>query len=405
MSTGKISKRVEKELHQKKVVIRRLPPDFTEEKFLQTINPLPINTYFYFAPGDSSLGPHGCSRAYIAFENEQEIVPFRDQYDGLVLESERGTKYRVTVEYAPSQCTPRKLKKKIDARTGTIEQDSDYKIFLEAYEAKTDAAPVIDLSVYLEEVEAKKARGVQSTPLTEYLQDRRVSRSRRSRSAAELKKKQKGVESSRSKGRGSRDKLEDDSSSKAASDESRRGKRKDRDRQDKGTRDSDSATKGAAAVDQVEEKGNKTDSLTATQSSKDRRGDTFHSRNQSSESKGRPESRDRYRDKGESRTRNRDRPDKAIYTPRGQGRDETSSGASGGTGEKGYGKSKEDGGYSQSRSQRSRGRRGDGEYHPRDRDEKYSRDRGRGPRGDRQKERNESGQGSKNDTHSSYRAT
>lgn len=397
----KISKRVEKELHQKKLVIRRLPPDFTEEKFLQTINPLPINTYFYFAPGDSSLGPYGCSRAYIAFENEEEIVPFRDQYDGLVLESDRGMKYRVIVEYAPFQSTPRKSKKKIDARTGTVEQDSDYTTFLEAYEAKTEAGSTIDLSAYLEELEANKAHGVQSTPLTEYLRDRRASRSRRNRSTAELKKKQKGGESSRSKGKGSRDRLEDDSASKTASEESshRRGKRKDRGRQDKSTRDSDSATKGADAIEHVEEKGTKTDSHMSSLSSKSIR--EQDSRKQSSESKGRPESGDRYR--GEGRTRNRDRPDKAIYTPRGQGRDEPNRGASGGTGEKGYGKSKEDGGYSQSRSQRSRGRRGDGECRQRDRDEKYSRDRGRGPR-DRQKERNESGLGSKSDSHNSYRA-
>ena len=37
----KVSRRVEKELNQTKVIVRRLPPDFTEEKFLEQFSPFP----------------------------------------------------------------------------------------------------------------------------------------------------------------------------------------------------------------------------------------------------------------------------------------------------------------------------------------------------------------------------
>ena len=202
-SVPKVSKRVEKELHQTKVIIRRLPPDFTEEKLREKISPLPSHSYFYFAPGDQTLGPHGCSKAYISFTDESLILPFRDQFDGCVFETEKGRKYRSIIEFAPYQGIPKRSKRKPDARCGTIEQDADYQAFLQAYEAKPEPLPSVDLITYIGDVGASKKSNVKVTPLIEYLEKRRSSRSSKGGKnkvfVVEPRKKRKG-DSSKSKG-------------------------------------------------------------------------------------------------------------------------------------------------------------------------------------------------------------
>lgn len=206
-SEPKVSKRVEKELHQTKVIIRRLPPDFTEEKLIEKLSPLPPHNYFYFAPGDPTLGPHGCSRAYISFSELPLILPFRDQFDGSVFETEKGQKYRAIVEFAPYQNIPKKSKRKPDTRCGTIEQDADYQAFLQLYETKPEPRPSIDLLTYSEDAEANKIPDVQVTPLIEYLKEKRrgsrgsknkvlVVESKRKRKSGESTSKTKGAKSS-----------------------------------------------------------------------------------------------------------------------------------------------------------------------------------------------------------------
>ena len=347
----RISKRVEKELHQTKVVIRRLPPDFSAENFLETVNPLPSNSYFYFAPGDSTLGAHGCSRAYIAFNNEAEILPFRDQYDGLVLESGKGTKYRMTVEYAPFQNIPKKSRRKPDTRIGTIEEDADFISFLEAYEGTEEPTTSLDLVAYLQNLEATKRKAIQSTPLTEYLDKKGLLR-RKGRN--EAKKKHKGEASKGGKGRGVR---EDSKLSKTREESSRDTRRKER-RQDK-------APPKLVTKDKEDNEPTQWPTIEPTEIKTPARDPKYETKSNTSS--------DRH-SKGEGRTKNRDRPDRGIYTPRS--RDDS-------------GKHKEDGGEQsthQGRSQRYKGGKDEGQ------EERYSgrstRGRGRGPR-DRQKEYND----------------
>lgn len=172
----KVSKRVEKELHQTKVVIRHLPPDYTEEKVKDALAPLPNHNYFYFAPGDPALGPSGYSRAYINFADENELVEFRDKFDGLVLETGKGTKCRMIVEFAPFQNVPKKAKHKVDTRCGTIEQDPEYIEFVKAITEKQQAQrPSVDLSALLQEqMETPKTPSVQRTPLIEFLKEKKA---------------------------------------------------------------------------------------------------------------------------------------------------------------------------------------------------------------------------------------
>ena len=56
-----------------KVVIRKLPPNLTEESFIEMISPLPDLQDLYFCPADWSLGAEATSRAYIEFKNEEDV--------------------------------------------------------------------------------------------------------------------------------------------------------------------------------------------------------------------------------------------------------------------------------------------------------------------------------------------
>ena len=338
-SGNKISKRVEKELHQTKVIIRRLPPDITEERFREIINPFPDHTYFYLAPGDQTLGPLGCSRAYITFEKEEEIVFFRDQYDGMILESEKGGKYRAIVEFAPYQGIPKK--RKADYRCGTIDKDSDYQSFLQSLDSRPEPRPSVKLETYLEELEANKIQDVQVTPLIEYLREKR---SGRSRGRVDLKKKRKGGGES-SSGKNKRSSKSADSAelsspkgSKSRDSSSSKGKK------EKKESDSTSSRTGSSTkLASTQEAGGGGEASSTSRSGSSHR----------SGGEGRQERKEKYRggsdrkeggggqdggggdtsgekESRKGRQRNRDRSDRPIYVPRS--RDQGSGGGGGGGG-------------------------------------------------------------------------
>lgn len=357
----RISKRVEKELHQTKVVIRRLPPDFTEEKLLEKIAPLPPHSYFYFAPGEPSLGPHGCARAYINFSDESEVVPFRDQFDGYALTTEKGQRYHAIVEYAPFQGVPKKSKRKPDARCGTIDQDADYQAFMQSLETKTQALPSLELSSYMEEVAAKRVQDVQKTPLIEYLEDKKAARAKKTAKnrvyVVESKKKRKGSTEPAGKSKFSKAGGKSLESSKSLKDDSdgQKGRSEDQAPRDRKERREGQNPKGQRSGSAVE--------IGATNhvpdsSGKRQRGswprDTWGEGGRGYESRGRGsrnferedrrkgsapaqafverkpggEKRGSYhaenteeRERG-GRSRNKDRPDRALYAPRGRDREQ-----------------------------------------------------------------------------------
>ena len=344
-SGNKISKRVEKELHQSKVIIRRLPPDTTEERFREIINPFPDHTYFYLAPGDQTLGPLGCSRAYITFEKEEEIVFFRDQYDGMILESEKGGKYRAIVEFAPYQGIPKK--RKADYRCGTIDKDSDYQSFLQSLDSHPEPRPSVSLETYLEELEANKIQDVQVTPLIEYLREKR---SGRSRGRVDLKKKRKGGGES-SSGKSKRSSKSADSAelsstkgSKSRDSSSSKGKREKKESDSASSRTGSSTKLAAASTQEGGGGGGEASSASRSGSS------------HKSGAEGRQERKEKYRggsdrkegggggqdgsagggdtsgekESRKGRQRNRDRSDRPIYVPRS--RDQGSGGGGGGGG-------------------------------------------------------------------------
>ena len=207
----KISKRVEKELHHTKVLVRRMPPDMTEEKLLEAWE-IPQCNYFYFEAGGLSLCNLATSRAYFSFVDEAAILHFRDKYDGMPMQSAKGQTYQAVIEFAPYQGIPKRAKKKVDGRMATIEQDAEYQSFLDTLNEKKQPPTLTEICTYVDSLAASKVPDVQKTPLIEYLTEnhRRIVRtSKRSKAAGDVKKKRskelKSTKESRFKGEGSKD--------------------------------------------------------------------------------------------------------------------------------------------------------------------------------------------------------
>ncbi|XP_064348984.1 regulator of nonsense transcripts 3A isoform X1 [Camelus dromedarius] len=177
---GGVSKpREEKRTVLSKVVIRRLPPGLTKEQLAEQLHPLPAHDYFEFFTADLSLYPHLYSRAYINFRNPDDILLFRDRFDGYIFIDSKGLEYPAVVEFAPFQKIAKKKLKKKDAKTGSIEDDPEYKKFLEAYcveEEKTSANP----ETLLGDIEAKTRELIarRTTPLLEYIKNRKLEKQR-----------------------------------------------------------------------------------------------------------------------------------------------------------------------------------------------------------------------------------
>ncbi|XP_061582340.1 regulator of nonsense transcripts 3B [Cololabis saira] len=163
----------EKKETMTKIVIRRLPPSLTKEDLEEQLQPLPEVDYLEFFSNDTSLFPHLFARAYINFKNQDDIVLFRDRFDGYVFIDSKGQEYPAVVEFAPFQKTSKKKIKKKDSKCGTIAEDPDYKKFLEFYngdEEKFTSTP----ETLLEEIEARSKELVakKTTPLLDFLKNK-----------------------------------------------------------------------------------------------------------------------------------------------------------------------------------------------------------------------------------------
>ncbi|XP_030876906.1 regulator of nonsense transcripts 3A isoform X4 [Leptonychotes weddellii] len=155
--------------------------------------------------GDS-LYPHLYSRAYINFRNPDDILLFRDRFDGYIFIDSKGLEYPAVVEFAPFQKIAKKKLKKKDAKTGSIEDDPEYKKFLETYcveEEKPNANP----ETLLGDIEAKTRELIarRTTPLLEYIRNRKLEKQRireekrEERRRRELEKKRLREEEKRKK--------------------------------------------------------------------------------------------------------------------------------------------------------------------------------------------------------------
>ncbi|XP_059106533.1 regulator of nonsense transcripts 3B isoform X1 [Peromyscus eremicus] len=183
-----------------KVVIRRLPPTLTKEQLQEHLQPMPDHDYFEFFSNDTSLYPHMYARAYINFKNQEDILLFRDRFDGYVFLDNKGQEYHAIVEFAPFQKAAKKKIKKRDTKVGTIDDDPEYRKFLESY-ATDNEKMTSTPETLLEEIEAKNRELIakRTTPLLSFLKNKQRMREekREERRRREIERKRQREEERR----------------------------------------------------------------------------------------------------------------------------------------------------------------------------------------------------------------
>ncbi|XP_040855599.1 regulator of nonsense transcripts 3B isoform X1 [Ochotona curzoniae] len=183
-----------------KVVIRRLPPTLTKEQLQEHLQPMPEHDYFEFFSNDTSLYPHMYARAYINFKNQEDIILFRDRFDGYVFLDNKGQEYPAIVEFAPFQKAAKKKTKKRDTKVGTIDDDPEYRKFLESY-ATDNEKMTSTPETLLEEIEAKNRELIakKTTPLLSFLKNKQRMREekREERRRREIERKRQREEERR----------------------------------------------------------------------------------------------------------------------------------------------------------------------------------------------------------------
>uniref|UniRef100_A0A914UVU0 UPF3 domain-containing protein n=1 Tax=Plectus sambesii TaxID=2011161 RepID=A0A914UVU0_9BILA len=140
-----------------KIVIRRLPYTMTAEELLEQLAPIPEHEYFYFSKADASMHPWAYTRAYFGFRSDSDVLTFRDRFNGYVFVDAKGTESMALVEMAPNPKIPKQSSdrsKNADSKCGTLEEDVDYKKFLNERE-NPEPVQLASLEQRLKEVEEK----------------------------------------------------------------------------------------------------------------------------------------------------------------------------------------------------------------------------------------------------------
>ncbi|TKY71405.1 Regulator of nonsense transcripts UPF3 [Spatholobus suberectus] len=166
-------------LDRTKVVLRHLPPSISEAALLAQIDAAFAGRYNWlsFRPGKISQKHISYSRAYIDFKRPEDVVMFAEFFNGHIFVNEKGTQFKVIVEYAPSQRVPRQWSKK-DARDGTIYKDSEYLEFLELLAKPVENLPSAEIQ--LEKREAERSGAAKDipiiTPLMDFVRQKRAAK-------------------------------------------------------------------------------------------------------------------------------------------------------------------------------------------------------------------------------------
>lgn len=166
----------------------------------------------------------------------------------MVLESQKKQSYRTLIEYAPFQGVPKKPRKKVDPRCGTIDQDGDYQSFLQGREEKTPTRPAVDFETYMEELKASQVEEVQVTPLIAYLRTKKTASSKKKQVfVVEKKKKKKSTEKGKDGGKvsSSRRDLDEKEVSRKEEERTRVGRKADLDTERAGGRGGTEYKKGS----------------------------------------------------------------------------------------------------------------------------------------------------------------
>lgn len=176
-----------------KIVVRHLPPTMTESEFLEQVGPLPENDYYYFCPADWSLGQEATCRAYIdmSLKDISDVLQFRDRFDGYVFVDNKGSEYMAIVEYAPFQSFLKNKARNDDAKVNTIESESHYQEFIQRLaDEREEASRLGDVKIDFN-FERRLDENCKSTPLLQYLANKKEKRREEARKRNEEKRKQR----------------------------------------------------------------------------------------------------------------------------------------------------------------------------------------------------------------------
>ncbi|KAH8398592.1 hypothetical protein KR222_008584 [Zaprionus bogoriensis] len=194
MEKQRVNKRKDKKCklnHAIKVVVRHLPPTMTEKEFLEQVDPLPQNDSFYYCGADWSLGQDATCRAYIdmSLNDMAEVLQFRDRFDGYVFIDSKGGEYVAIVEYAPFQCFSKNKARNNDNKVNTIEKESHFLEFLRKLtEEREESSRLNDPKIEFM-FEHRNDEKVKSTPLLQYLANKKEKRREEARKRNEEKRK------------------------------------------------------------------------------------------------------------------------------------------------------------------------------------------------------------------------
>ncbi|WVZ01554.1 hypothetical protein V8G54_027623 [Vigna mungo] len=190
-------------LDRTKAVLRHLPPSLSEAALLAQIDAAFADRYnwFSFRPGKISQKHISYSRAYIDFKRLDDVILFAEFFNGHVFVNEKGSQFKVIVEYAPSQRVPRQWSKK-DGRDGTIYRGficisiGEYLEFLELLSKPVENLPSAEIQ--LEKREAERSVAAKdipiSTPLMDFVRQKRAAKGPR-RSLSNGKVSRRGTSS------------------------------------------------------------------------------------------------------------------------------------------------------------------------------------------------------------------
>jgi regulator of nonsense transcripts 3 len=189
-----------------KFTIRLLPPGLTELEFKEALRPEWLVgggkvDWMEYSPGKVAKNPskHStASTAWLHLTDASHIVTLEEKIRSTSFADAKNTSNDPILigppllEYAVSQKIP-STKKRVDSRMGTIDQDPDFKRFLESL-TNPIQKPAVDLEASLHKDELK----VTTTPLIEHLREKKAAKeakpsSKSAKEARELgKNKRKG---------------------------------------------------------------------------------------------------------------------------------------------------------------------------------------------------------------------
>ncbi|KAG6037669.1 hypothetical protein E4U41_004856 [Claviceps citrina] len=245
-----------------KVVIRRLPPGMTQQELVTILGPdwevaKGRVDWFSYIPGKISADPSKPSRpsrAYFHLMRKDDIMPLSEVVRKATWEDAKATFTNPALVGPPvlEFALYKKIagtKKRIDARQGTIDQDPEFMAFLESLANPVPMRESIDVEDPNDMV--KLETKITTTPLVEYLKEKKANKGKDGGSGKNAKSGGKGRNGSK----------DDDTSGR------KRGKDSRGDKTDKNPKDTVKILTKKAATDQAADAAKKVASQMATANS------------------------------------------------------------------------------------------------------------------------------------------